>query len=102
MVATQVWRFASEALRADARGEAKKITVYQAMALLLIVYVIGVAVFFPSSAPVPADIIVGLRSFWDPAALLFCQGLWLTIFLHTGRSLVTGATLSFFVHKDRI
>jgi hypothetical protein len=39
---------------------------------------------------------------WNPAALLFCQALWLAVFLITGRSMVTGSTLSFFVRSDRI
>jgi len=100
--ATQAWRFVSETLRADVRGDAKKITAYQAMALVMIVYVIGVAVFSKVDAPAPANITAGLRSLWDPAVLLFCQALWLAIFIHTGRSMVTGATLSFFVHKERV
>ncbi len=100
--ATQAWRFASETLRADARGKAKKVTAYQVMALVMIVYVIGVAVFSPVEGTAAANIAAGLRSLWDPAALLFCQALWLAIFLHTGRSMVTGATLSFFVHNERV
>jgi hypothetical protein len=99
--ATQLWRFVSETLRADARGKAKKVTAYQVMALVMIVYVIGVAVFSPAGAAA-TNIAAGLLSLWDPAVLLFCQALWLAIFLHTGRSMVTGATLSFFVHKERV
>jgi hypothetical protein len=99
--ATQAWRFASETLRADERGKAKNVTAYQVMALVIIVYAIGVAVFAPVEATT-TNISAGLRSLWDPAVLLFCQALWLAIFLHTGRSMVTGATLSFFVHKERV
>ncbi len=100
--ATQSWRFISETLRADVRGAAKNVTVYQVMALLMIAYVIGVA-FFSSAETAPvANIATGLRTLWDPAVLLFSQALWLAIFLHTGRSMVTGATLSFFVHKERV
>src|SRR5262245_10312567 len=100
--ATQLWRFISETLRADMRGKAKKITAYQVMALVMIIYVVGVAAFSTVEAPPAANIAAGLRSLWDPAVLLFCQALWLAIFLHTGRSTVTGATLSFFVHKERV
>jgi hypothetical protein len=100
--ATQLWRFVSEPLRADVRGKAKKITAYQVMALVLIIYIVGVAAFSTVEEPPAANIAAGLRSLWDPAVLLFCQALWLTIFLHTGRSMVTGATLSFFVHKERV
>ena len=100
--ATQVWRFVSEMLRADVRGNAKKVTSYQVMALLLIIYVVGLAVFSTVEASPAANIAAGLRSLWDPAVLLFCQAAWLAIFLYTGRSMVTGATLSFFVHKERV
>ncbi|HKQ75394.1 MAG TPA: prolipoprotein diacylglyceryl transferase [Blastocatellia bacterium] len=102
VTATQLWRFVSETLRADMRGKAKKITAYQAMALVMIVYVVGVAAFSTVETPPAASIAAGLRSLWDPAVLLFCQALWLGIFLHTGRSMVTGSTLSFFVHKERV
>jgi hypothetical protein len=34
--------------------------------------------------------------------ILALQGLWLAIFLYTGRSSVTGAQLTFHVHADRI
>src|SRR5262249_21328737 len=60
-MATQVWRFVSETLRADMRGVAEKITVYQAMAIMMIIYVIGVAVFSPAEAPGPANIAAGAR-----------------------------------------
>lgn len=102
MTTTQVWRFLSEWFRADVRGGAEKITAYQVMALLLVVYIIGVAMFAPTIAQTPTNIATGLWSLWNPTAMLFCQSLWAAIFLHTGRSKVTGATLSFFVHKDRI
>jgi hypothetical protein len=100
--ATHAWRFASETLRADDRGKAKKVTVYQVMALVIIVYAIGVAVFSSVETTATTNIVAGLRSLWDPTVLLFCQALWLAIFLHTGRSMVTGATLSFFVNKERV
>lgn len=101
-MATQLWRFVSETLRADARGKAKKVTVYQVMALVIIVYLVGLAAFSPVEATATMNIMAGLRSLWDPAVLLFCQALWLAIFLYTGRSMVTGARLSFFVHKERV
>src|SRR5215510_8705078 len=89
--ATQMCRFVSETLRADARGKAKKATTSQVMALVMIVYVGGVAAFSRVEATATANIAAGLLSLWDPAVLLFLQALWLAIFLHTGRSMVTGA-----------
>ncbi|MDX2032037.1 MAG: prolipoprotein diacylglyceryl transferase [Blastocatellia bacterium] len=106
-VATQLWRFASEMVRADVRGEVRaggsqRISAYQAMALLMAAYVILIAAVLPSPAALTADISTGILALWNPAALLFIQALWLAIFVYTGRSKVTGATLSFFVHQDRI
>jgi hypothetical protein len=43
-----------------------------------------------------------LGMLWNPAVLLFCQVLWLAVFLVTGHSMVTGSKLSFFVRADRI
>jgi hypothetical protein len=34
--------------------------------------------------------------------ILALQGLWIVFFLYTGRSSVTGSTMDFFVHRDRI
>ncbi len=102
IAATQLWRFVSEMLRADARGAARQISAYQVMALLMIVYVVGIAQFFPAPPSLPVGIASGLQALWNPATLLFLQSLWIAIFVHTGRSKVTGATLSFFVHHDRI
>ena len=36
------------------------------------------------------------------ALILFLQGIWCVMFFYTGRSTVTGATLSFHIHHDRI
>lgn len=99
---TQVWRFLSEKLRADLRGKAQKISAYQVMALLMAPYCAGAALLFPNGQTAPPEIAAGLGLLWNPAVLLFCQALWLAVFLITGRSMVTGSTLSFFVHTDRI
>ena len=55
----------------------------------------GDAIPFPETA-------AGVAPLWHPAPLLFLQILWLAIFVHTGKSSVTGSTLSFHVHADRI
>jgi hypothetical protein len=102
---TQAWRFLSEKLRADHRGNTQKISAYQVMALLIAPYAAAVVLFFPIGRieiPGITDIAAGLGMLWNPAVLLFCQALWLAVFLFTGRSMVTGSTLSFFVRSDRI
>jgi prolipoprotein diacylglyceryltransferase len=97
---TQGWRFASEFLRADYRGNGP-ISAYQIMALLAIFYAVGVCLFWGGSFPA-ADVVQGLLRLWDPGIILLSQALWIGIFLYMGRSQVTGARISFYVHKDRI
>jgi hypothetical protein len=53
------------------------------------------------SSAVP-DIVEGLTNLWHPATILFLQAVWLIIFLYTGRSYVTGSTISFHIHQKRI
>jgi hypothetical protein len=101
-VGTQVWRILSEQLRADMRGKAEKISAYQVMALLMALYVAVVVLIFQSGQTEAPEIAAGLGLLWNPTVLLFCQALWLAVFLITGRSMVTGSTLSFFVRADRV
>lgn len=71
------------------------------MSLLAIPYALLILIWFPSCGP-DADILAGLRACWNPAVMLFLQALWIIMFLRTGRSDVTGSSLSFHVHRDRI
>jgi hypothetical protein len=100
-VVTQGWRIGSELLRADYRGEGK-VSAYQWMGLAAIPYALTIAWFFAAGAAVRPQLAAGLAVFWHPGVLLALQGLWLVIFIYTGRSAVTGATLSFHVHRERI
>lgn len=100
LLVTQGWRFFSEFLRSDYRGD-RRISVYQIMSLLTIPYAVLVLLVFPSSVH-GADLLAGLRVLWNPAAILFLQVLGVTMFLRTGRSQVTGSALSFHVHADRV
>lgn len=110
IIVTQGWRVVSEVFRADYRGTGR-MTAYQIMSIVGAVYSIAAGFFFTMAeasfphAGVPAsgtDIMAGLRSIWDPGTLLFLQALWAVIFLYTGRSMVTGSCVSFYVHKGRI
>ncbi len=100
-VVTQGWRSLSETLRADYRGEGK-VSAYQIMGIIGVVYAIAAACFFASEPSSTPDLAAGLQSIWSPALILFLQGIWLIIFFYTGRSTVTGATLSYHVHHDRV
>lgn len=100
---TQLWRSISETLRADYRGKGRgKVSDYQIMALVNIVYVAGLLIAFPAKIANSPDIIIGLGSLWSPTILIALMSLWTIIFLYTGRSSVTGSVLSFQVHRDRI
>jgi hypothetical protein len=99
LLVSQVWRFASEFLRADYRGNGR-ISAYQVMSLLAALAAVGLACMPappPSSATAP--ILQGLSALWHPAILLFLQALWVAAFFYTGRSHVTGATIHFHVRR---
>ena len=97
---TQIWRFFSEFLRADYRGD-RKISVYQIMSLATVPYGLLLPFFFPAAGHA-GDLAAGLRQFWNPATILFLQAIGIIMFLRTGRSQVTGSGVSFFVNEDRI
>ena len=101
LVTTQAWRALSELLRADYRG-AGKVSVYQILALLSIVYVGATAILAPAPAPVHADVVRGLRLLWDPLMIVGLSGLWLATFIYSGRSMVTRALVAIEVCEDRI
>jgi len=101
VLVTQGWRAFSEMLRADYRGEGK-ISVYQVMGVIAVIYTLNISILFPQALMGPADLMAGLRSIWNPTSLLFLYALWFAIFIYTGRSMVTGASLSFHVNSNRI
>ena len=98
---TQLWRVVSEFLRADYRGNGR-LSAYQWMGLLAIPYAWGLPSLLPLADIFLPDLQVGLSSLWTPGLLLSLQCLWLFILFYTGRSAVTGATLSFHVKHERI
>lgn len=97
----QGWRCLSECLRADFRGSGK-ITAYQWMAAMAVLYSGLVAIYFDTPSMPEPDITAGLATMWNPAVILALEGLWVFSFLYTGRSMVTGSLLHFYVRKDRI
>ncbi|MGD8562447.1 MAG: prolipoprotein diacylglyceryl transferase [Desulfarculaceae bacterium] len=103
LVITQGWRAYSETLRADFRGGGR-LTAYQWMALAAIPYGILIAVLFPLPAGMwlSPDLSAGIELLWNPAVLLFLQGLWLALVFYSGRSKVTSATIQFHVLRSEI
>jgi hypothetical protein len=101
LTVTQLWRVFSECFRADYRGGGK-LSAYQIMGLLAVPYGVFVAVLFPAGAHSAAALGKGLAVFWRPEVILGLQLFWLLIFLYTGRSKVTGASMVFHVIRDRV
>jgi hypothetical protein len=98
---TQLWRVVSEFLRGDYRGNGR-LSAYQWMGLLAIPYTWLLPTWFTSTQLLHPDLSLGLVSLWHPGILLGLQALWLFILFFTGRSAVTGATLTFHVNHERI
>lgn len=98
---TQIWRVFSEFLRADLRGSLK-FTAYQRMALAACAIAALLAIILPSPQVMPTDIAAGMKSLWNPAAVVGLQALWIGAFLFTGRSEVTQSTLTFNIRRDRV
>jgi len=101
LVITQGWRFLSETLRDDYRGGGK-ISAYQLMGAAGIVYGSAAFILFSDTSFPPPNLFAGLAIFSRPLVIIFIQFIWVAIFLYTGRSTVTGATLAFHVHRERI
>jgi prolipoprotein diacylglyceryltransferase len=97
---TQGWRVCSEFVRDDYRG-AGRFSAYQAMGVLGIFYGLWVVRHFDAQAAVP-DLSLGLQGVWSPAPILAMQLIWVVIFLYTGLSRVTAATMSFHVNAEKI
>ncbi len=101
LIITQGWRVISEQFRADYRGEGR-FSAYQVMGLLGIIGAVLMGTLAPADNGLSVDISAAFRALWRPGPLLALQGLWLVIFLYTGRSSVTGSRLTFHVHPDRV
>jgi hypothetical protein len=101
MAVTQGWRALSETLRADYRGDGK-VSAYQIMGLLAISFAGALVYFEPASAARVPDLAAGLASVWQPTLVISLQGLWVIVFMIFGKSMVTGAEISFHLRHDRI
>ena len=98
---TQGWRIISEFLRADHRGELS-FSAYQWMGLISVGY-IGATAWLAPNAPISMpDVSTGIHALWNPLVIVSLQLVWWILFLYTGCSSVTGASMSFHVHQDRI
>jgi hypothetical protein len=96
---TQGWRFISEFLRADYRGEGR-ISAYQIMTVLAIGYTFIVMMFVRKSGQVLPDLLAGVSSLWNPGLILFLAVLWAVAFVYTGKSSVTCSSINIHI-KDK-
>ena len=101
LLVSQCWRVLSEILRADFRGLAE-ITAYQKMGLAAVVLGGSLGLLLPAQIEARPTIAAGLAVLGNPWMILAGQALWLALFLHFGRSMVTQATIAFTVRQDRI
>ena len=100
-IASQGWRFVSELLRSDYRGEGR-ISAYQVMSLVGIAYCFGTWLAAAGAPEIRPDVIAGLRTLWNPLLVVILQVAWVAIFLNYGRSRVTGSTIGFYVRRDHV
>ena len=100
LATAQIWRTYSETFRADYRGGGD-ISIYQWMAAAGTLAALA-APFLLGHSPERADLNAGLRALWRPETILFLQAIWVALFLFMGRSMQTGARLSYHVRHDRI
>jgi hypothetical protein len=98
---TQGWRSLSETLRADFRG-AGSVSAYQVMGMLAIVLAGALIYFMPISAGLIPDLAAGMEALWQPAVVISLQAVWAIVFVIFGKSMVTGAEISFHLRHDRI
>ena len=102
LLVTQVWRILSEFMRADYRGEGK-ISGYQIMASLSVVYGLIVVYLFQSeNNNIMPDLFLGLQAIWDPFIIVLLIILWIATFIYTGKSKVTNAEIEFCIVEKNI
>ncbi len=101
LVVTQVWRIISETLRDDYRGGGK-ISAYQIMMGIALVYSLALPFVFPPSPGVAPALSAGWRTLWTPGMILSLQTLWALSFLYYGKSRTTGSRIHFHVNMEEI
>jgi Prolipoprotein diacylglyceryl transferase len=102
MSVTQLWRFGSEFLRADYRGQGR-VTIYQWMALACVLICLSYVWLFQMPSESAAlngksvvsypDLLLGLKALWSPGEMIALQVMGLLIFRLTGKSSVTRGSL---------
>jgi len=101
LTVTQLWRFASEFLRADFRGGGI-ISPYQVMSLLTIPYYIAY-ILITGAADSPAPLLLsGIKFIWSPGVMMLLSVMWIGGVMYTGISSVTSSKILIYVNEDKI
>ena len=102
VISAQLFRFLSEFLRSDFRGD-RKVTVYQIFSIIIICYSIVVACLLNSGGITPQiNLEQGLSTFYNFWTLILLQTIFWITFMYTGISKVTYSRITFHVDKGRI
>jgi len=72
------------------------------MGILAIVFAVALTILLPVDRAVVAQLAAGIESIWRPEVFLMLQAIWAIVFVMFGKSMVTGAHISFHLHHDRI
>lgn len=97
LVVTQSWRFASEFLRADYRGQGK-LSFYQIMSVLAQIYLLLIVLWGWKPPRGASNLPAGLSSLWQPEFMILMASLWLVVFIYSGKSEVTHSSIV--IHLD--
>lgn len=100
LAVTQLWRVASEFLRADYRGGGR-ISAYQIMAAAGVAYSALLPLILPGGGSVP-NMATGFALLQTLPIVFGLQGLFAAAFLFTGRSSVTSSVVRFAVKEKEI
>jgi len=101
MIITQVWRIASETMRADYRGQGR-FSMYQLMALITCLFSLVLSAFLPVGKIKTPNLLKGIKYLWNAEILLTIQILWFLTIVYFGRSKVTGSKITFYVDEEKI
>lgn len=101
LVITQGWRFISEFLRADYRGQGF-ISAYQIMTLFAIAYTLLIVPFIKEPHNGLPNLLMGVKSLWNPGLIIFLLLLWIVAFVYAGKSSVTCSSIDIQIIEKNI
>ncbi|PKN88736.1 MAG: prolipoprotein diacylglyceryl transferase [Deltaproteobacteria bacterium HGW-Deltaproteobacteria-1] len=100
LLVTQSWRFVSEFLRADYRGQSR-VSAYQIMSLLAMGYILILMFAYAQPQRVAPALMKGFQLLWDPGLIIFLLVLGIVSFVYAGKSEVTNCTIDIHVVEKK-